>query len=303
MLSRTSILCALSLLLAAGVVVAERHVDVYANDARLCLSPEARVQDGLTYVPLRGVAEAVGGEVAWDEATQSATVTVGNETVSFDAERSLLVDGHMLVPLRTLHHTAGIAIAWNAQKGRVEMTVPGKPLAGRVMAILVEEGFHDQELDVPRQQVEAAGARTVLVGSEAGAVYEDYRDQNFLVTADMAARDATADQFHALLVPGGKAPGVMRENEEMLRLVREFDEAGKPIAAICHGPWVLVSAGIVEGRAMTCVSGIADDLREAGADYRDEAVVIDGHIITSRVPRDLEAFSNAIIEALSAPMD
>ncbi|MGI5820004.1 MAG: DJ-1/PfpI/YhbO family deglycase/protease [Armatimonadota bacterium] len=301
MLRKTLVLCAIPLLMTVAMAAADATVDVYVNDAQLRLDPPARNHDGETYVPLRAVVEVVGGEVTWDAASRAATVTIGADVFSFDAADGLFVDGRMLVPLRALHHSPGITIAWNADKQRVQVTLPGRPLAGRVMAILVEEGFHDQELDVPRQQVEAAGARTVLVGSEAGAVYEDYRGQQFIVTADMAARDASAEQFDALLIPGGQAPAIMRENEEMLRLVREFDAAKKPIAAICHGPWVLVSAGVVEGREMTCVSGIADDLREAGAEYRDEAVVVDGHLITSRVPRDLEAFSTAIIEALSAP--
>ena len=307
MLSRMLFLCALCLLMVSGAAVAEsvleQYVDVYVDECPLRLDPQARIVDGVTYVPLRGVVEAVRGEVAWDTDTRSAIVTIGPEQVQFHEDDAIFVEDRMMVPLRVLHHTEGINIAWNAHLRRVQMTAPGVPLAGRIMAILVEEGFHDQELDVPRQQVEAAGGRTVLVGSEEGAVYEDYRDQNFLVTADMAARDATADQFDALLIPGGTAPRIMRENEEMLRLVREFDEAEKTIAAICHGPLVLISAGIVDDREMTCVSGIADDLREAGADYRDEPVVIDGHIITSRVPRDLEPFSSAIVTALGGPVN
>ncbi len=307
MLKRTGVLCALCLLMVSWAAVAEavveEYVDVYVDECPLRLDPQARIVDGVTYVPIRGVVEAVRGEVAWDTDTRSAIVTIGPEQVQFHEDDAIFVEDRMMVPLRVLHHAEGITIAWNAQLRRVQMTAPGVPLAGRVMAILVEEGFHDQELDVPRRQVEAAGGRTVLVGAEAGEVYEDYRDQNFLVTADMAARDATADQFDALLIPGGTAPRIMRENEEMLRLVREFDEAEKTIAAICHGPLVMVSAGIVDDREMTCVSGVADDLREAGADYRDEPVVIDGHIITSRVPADLEPFSKAIVTALAGPVN
>ncbi|NLJ35011.1 MAG: type 1 glutamine amidotransferase [candidate division WS1 bacterium] len=174
------------------------------------------------------------------------------------------------------------------------------PLAGKVVAILVEEGFHDQELDVPRQRLLDEGAQVVLVGTEAGKTYEDYRGQKFFVTADISAQDADPGQFHGLVIPGGKAPGLMRENQAMLDLTGRLDAAGKPIAAICHGPWVVVAAEIVRRRPMTSVASIAEDLVQAGAQYRDEPVVIADNLITSRTPADLQPFCDALVEALKS---
>jgi protease I len=144
------------------------------------------------------------------------------------------------------------------------------------------------------------GAQVVLIGSEAGKTYEDYRGQKFFVTADIAAQDADAAQFDGLLIPGGKAPGLMRENQAMLDLTGRLNSAGKPIAAICHGPWVLVAAEIVRGRPMTSVASIAEDLEQAGAQYRDEPVVIADNLITSRTPADLQPFCDALVEALKS---
>ena len=288
----------------ASLAVASSHrpVDVFVNNSRLDFADQpAVVADGTAHAPLRPLAEVFGAQVEWDGVRQVAIARMASIVMEFDAVFGLTIGGRLLVPMRPIVETYGARMSWNAAARRVDILMPDKPLLGKKVAILVEEGFHDQELDIPRQALIAQGAATVLVGSEAGKTYEDYRGQNFFVTADMAAADARAADFDALLVPGGKAPAIMRESEAMLRLVREFNNQGKPIAAICHGPWVLVSAGIAAGKKMTCVSSIADDLRAAGADYRDEPVVVDGNLITSRTPPDLEVFSEALIKALSTP--
>jgi protease I len=171
-------------------------------------------------------------------------------------------------------------------------------LDGRRVAILAEADFEDAELDGPRQALREAGAEVVIVGPSAGAQYRG--KHGLTVTADLGAGAAHARDFDALVIPGGHAPDRMRMRHPMVDLARDMLGAGKPVAAICHGPQVLISAIALEGRTLTCWPSIAIDVKNAGGLYVDRPVVVDGHLITSRKPDDLPKFTDALIAALAA---
>ncbi len=159
------------------------------------------------------------------------------------------------------------------------------PLQGVRVAILTGEGFHSTEAMMPLAMLANRGAGVTVVGPATGRITAYNEDVDLLV--HRAAADVSADDFDALVLPGGTAPGDIRQNDDVVALAQAIYEAGKPVAAICHGPLVLVSAGVVEGCTMTGISGVADELREAGATYQDEAVVRDGNLVTSRLPNDI----------------
>jgi protease I len=170
-------------------------------------------------------------------------------------------------------------------------------IEGRRIAILAEEDFEDPELMEPLRAMRAAGADVVIVGSGSKETYRGKRG-SAEVTADTTAGRIDISDFDAIIIPGGYAPDKMRLHQPMIDLVRKAQDAGKLIAAICHGPQLLISAGVVEGRRLTSWPSVAVDLKNAGAIWVDEPVVRDGNIITSRKPADLPQFSEAIIEAL-----
>lgn len=172
------------------------------------------------------------------------------------------------------------------------MTVQGKRVA-----LLVENLYQEMEYWYPYYRLKEAGAQVITVGPEAGQVYES--KHGYPAKADRAAGDVKADDFDAVVIPGGYAPDLMRRNKHLVNFVRDAFEKGVVVAAICHAGWMLVSAGIVDGRRATSFSSIQDDMRAAGANWVDESVVRDGNLITSRFPDDLPAFCRAIIEALS----
>jgi protease I len=172
-----------------------------------------------------------------------------------------------------------------------------KTLDGVTVAVLVAQDFEDSELESPVQALRDAGAEVVLVAKREGRQYSG-KNGDVTVTSDVRAADVSPEQFDGVIIPGGKAPAELRRDPHMTGLVRKMALAGKPVAAICHGPQVLVTARVLDGRKATCYSGVADELNEAGADYRDRAVVVDGNIITSRVPGDLPQFNAALIRAL-----
>lgn len=167
---------------------------------------------------------------------------------------------------------------------------------GKRVAILAEDLYEDPELWYPYYRMQEAGAEVVVIGPQAGATYQS--KHGYPVQTDVAAGDARGTDFDAVIVPGGFSPDRMRRSPDMVRLVREAYEAGKVVAAICHGPWMLISAGAVRGRRATCFHSIKDDLVNGGATYVDAEVVRDGNVITSRTPRDLPAFCRTILEAL-----
>jgi protease I len=170
-------------------------------------------------------------------------------------------------------------------------------LEGKRIAILVEEDFEDSELAEPLRAMKDAGARVVIVGSGSKPSYKG-KHSRARITADTTADRVKAEDFDAIIVPGGYAPDKMRLHQPMIDLVRKAYDAGKVIAAVCHGPQLLISADIVRGRRVTSWPSVAVDLKNAGANWVDEPVVRDGNIITSRKPADLPRFDKAIIEAL-----
>jgi len=171
-------------------------------------------------------------------------------------------------------------------------------LSGKRVAMLVEQEFEDRELIGPLDALRGAGATVVLVGPTAGAQFTGKRGEA-AVTSDIAAGSARMADFDALVIPGGHAPDKMRMRHAMVDLARDAMESGKPVAAICHGPQVLISADALRGRTLTCWPSIAIDVKNAGGLYVDKPVVEDGNLITSRKPDDVPLFSEAIIRALS----
>jgi protease I len=154
-------------------------------------------------------------------------------------------------------------------------------LAGKRVAMFVEDEFEDRELIGPLEALRAAGAIVHLVGPSAGAEYTGKRGQA-TVKSDVAAGSVKLDDFDALVIPGGHAPDKMRMRHAMVDLARDAMQSGKPVAAICHGPQVLISANVLRGRTLTCWPSIAVDVKNAGGLYVDKPVVEDGNLITSR---------------------
>lgn len=171
------------------------------------------------------------------------------------------------------------------------------PLRGTRVAILIEDLYEDVELTSPRDALRAAGAEVSIVGPLAGRPYVG--KQGTAIAADLDAGRAHATDFDAVVVPGGFAPDKMRLRHAMVDLVRDALAAGKPVAAICHGPQVLINANVLKGRTVTCWPSIAVDVRNAGARYVDKPVVEDGNLITSRKPDDLTRFNAALIRQIT----
>ncbi|MBY0513112.1 MAG: type 1 glutamine amidotransferase [Gemmataceae bacterium] len=171
-------------------------------------------------------------------------------------------------------------------------------LKGTRVAVLVEQKYEELELWYPVYRLREAGAEAVLVGPKAGETYPS--KLGYPAKADVSATDVTADRFAAVVIPGGFAPDYVRRSEPMLRLVRDLHAQGKPLAAICHGPWVLCSTSALKGRTATGFHSIRDDMVNAGATFVDQEVCVDGHVITGRKPDDLPAFAAALLKALTA---
>jgi len=169
-------------------------------------------------------------------------------------------------------------------------------LKGKRVAVLAENMYQELELWYPLLRLREAGAETFVVGTGSAESYQS--KMGYPVQVDMVAGQIDAGDLDAVVIPGGYAPDLMRRYPDMVNLVRETFEQGKVVAAICHAGWMLVSAGVLQGKKATCFFSIKDDLVNAGAEYVDAEVVRDGNLITSRVPADLPAFCRAIIEAL-----
>lgn len=169
----------------------------------------------------------------------------------------------------------------------------------RVM-IIATDGFEQSELEQPKADLEAAGFETIVVSPEDGEIkgwqHDHWGDPT---KVDLTLEEAEASDFDALLLPGGQMnPDKLRMEDKAVQLVKDFAAAGKPIAAICHGPWLLVEADIVRGKTVTGWPSIRTDLTNAGANVVDQEVATDGNLITSRKPDDIPAFSQALIGAL-----
>src|SRR5215218_516587 len=171
-------------------------------------------------------------------------------------------------------------------------------LSGMKVAVLATDGVEQAELDRPWQALEEAGAEPELVSLEGGTIttYE-HIDKADTRKVDAVVSTADPDAYGALVLPGGVINGdFVRADADAVAFVKAFFDAGKPVAAICHAPWVLAEADVVKGRRMTSWPSLQTDLRNAGADLVDEEVVVDGNLITSRKPDDLDAFGAAIVE-------
>lgn len=173
-------------------------------------------------------------------------------------------------------------------------------LNGKQVAILATDGFEESELSEPKAALERAGATVHVVAPSSDNIRAWAKtDWGQTYTVDLGLDTANADDYHALVLPGGLFnPDALRQNEKALAFTRHFFEAGKPVGAICHGPWVLINAGVVDGRRMTSYPSVSQDLKNAGADWVDEEVVVDSGLVTSRTPKDLEAFCSKLVEEI-----
>jgi len=166
--------------------------------------------------------------------------------------------------------------------------------------ILATDGFEQSELMKPREALDKAGFETILASLEEGEIKGwDDKDWGKSVTVDLTVDEVASGDYQALLLPGGQMnPDILRMNERVVEIVREFAKAGKPVAAICHAPWLLAEADVLHGKTVTSWPSIRTDLANAGANVVDKEVAVDGNLITSRNPDDIPAFSDALIAAV-----
>jgi protease I len=172
-------------------------------------------------------------------------------------------------------------------------------LDGRRIAILAADGVEKVELEQPRDALRQAGAQIDIVSLKDGEIQARNHDLEpaGTIKVDRTVSDASVGDYDGLVLPGGTVnPDKLRSDDSAVSFVRDFVDSGKPVAAICHGPWTLIEAGVVTGRRLTSYPSIRTDLRNAGAQVVDEEVVVDGNLITSRSPKDLSAFCSTILQ-------
>jgi protease I len=171
---------------------------------------------------------------------------------------------------------------------------------GKKVAILTENGFEETELTGPKKVMEAAGIKVDIVSPQKGKVKAWAHDHwSIELPVNVNLSNADVEDYDALVIPGGVMnPDLMRMNEDCVQFAKDFMETGKPVAAICHGPQLLIETGLLKGRKMTSYPAIKTDLKNAGADWRDKEVVVDDNLITSRSPKDLEAFNKKLLEQI-----
>ena len=163
--------------------------------------------------------------------------------------------------------------------------------------MFVDDVYEDLELWYPKLRLQEAGAHVVVAGPEGGQTYRG--KHGYPCRSDAAIREQHSDDFHGLVIPGGFMPDKLRRDPRVLQLVREFSEASKLVAAICHGGWIPISAGVYRAVRVTGSPGIKDDLVNAGAHWEDAAVVVDRHFVSSRKPDDLPDFCRAILQVMA----
>lgn len=167
-------------------------------------------------------------------------------------------------------------------------------LDDKKIALIATDGFEDSELTEPMKATEKAGAEVTVVSDHTGKIEGK---NGTSVAVDKTVNEVSADDFDGILIPGGvKNPDVMRTNEKGINFVRQFFEQHKPVAAICHGPWLLVEAGVLKGRKVTSWPSLKTDIKNAGGEWVDEEVIVDQGLVTSRKPDDLEAFCDKAVE-------
>jgi protease I len=173
-------------------------------------------------------------------------------------------------------------------------------LNGKRVAFLATDMVEQVELAEPWKAVEQAGGSPELISLEEGEIQGfDHYDKADTFQVDRTVEDASVDDYDGLVIPGGVGnPDTMRADENAVRFVREFMESGKPLAVICHGPWMLVEAGVVRGKKLTSFASIKTDVKNAGGDWVDEEVVVDGNLVTSRQPDDIPAFNEKLLELI-----
>lgn len=171
-------------------------------------------------------------------------------------------------------------------------------VSGKKVAILAAPGFEDSELVEPVKALNSKGVQTVIIGIAEDDKRKIRGKRGATVTANVTVDETDAEGFDALLIPGGKSPAHLRKDERALDFVRDFHRAGKPIAAICHGPQVLASADLLKGRKATSYVTVWREIKRAGGEYRNQPVVVDGNIITSRKPGDIPLFVQAVFDSL-----
>lgn len=164
------------------------------------------------------------------------------------------------------------------------------------VAVLTTDGFQDAEVYMPIGYLVNKGVDITVIGPKTGRVKAYNND--FDIVVEKYVNEVTVDYFDALILPGGRAPATLKEDNHSVEFVKNFYKSGKPVAAICHGPQVLAAAGVLDGVTLTGVSKIKKELKEAGANYEDKELVKTGNLITSRVPDDLPVFVKAIEDAL-----
>jgi len=181
---------------------------------------------------------------------------------------------------------------------RIDVKAGGSVMSwkGKRVAVLVEDLYQDLEVWYPILRLREADVEVVAVGTGRAKSYKG--KYGYPIEEDRSAGEISADELDGIVIPGGFAPDLLRRHDSVLKLVKDCFDQGKVVAAICHAAWVLVSAQICKGRTATCFSAIKDDLVNAGANYVDREVVLDGNLITSRKPEDLPAFCVAILKSL-----
>ena len=174
-------------------------------------------------------------------------------------------------------------------------------LSGKTVAILTENGFEEVELTSPKKALEEAGATVHIVSPQKGKVKAWNHDHwSIELTVDKNISDANPNDYDALVLPGGVLnPDQLRRNEKAVEFAKDFLESGKPVAAICHGPQLLIETNLLEGREMTSYPSLQTDIKNAGANWHDREVIVDNGLVTSRSPKDLEAFNKKMIEEIA----